>query len=66
MYYPDKDSDMFEYNENDFLYKCTREELNGTDNDKLNTFSEIINFVDLQIKDTRKYAYKKYPFLKNG
>lgn len=65
LYYPDKDSDIFEYNENDFLYKCPREKLNGTNGDELSTFSEIINFVDLQIEDTRKYAYKKYPFLNN-
>jgi len=31
LYFPDKDSDIFEWNPNDFIYQCERDELNGTD-----------------------------------
>ena len=66
LYYPDKDSDLFEYNKNDFLYKCTRDELNGTeDRGKESTFTEIINFIDSEISHIRKQAYIEYPFLKD-
>ena len=67
LYYPDKDSDLFDYNEDDFLYKCTRDELNGTEGDgKESTFSKTIDYIDYEIKEIRKQAYIEYPFLKDG
>lgn len=50
LYFPDKDSDTFEWNENDFIYQCTRSEMNGTDGDnKPNHFDEIFKQVEQEI-----------------
>lgn len=42
LYFPDADSDKFEWNENDFIYQCYRNEMNGTDTDAKNYFDEIL------------------------
>jgi thymidylate synthase (FAD) len=62
LYFPDEDSDEFEYNENDFLYQSTREGLNGTE-DGRNTFIEKLLEVDDEIEDLRRQAYERYDFL---
>ena len=62
LYFPDEDSDQFEYNEMDFLYQARRDELNGTEDGK-NTFLEIIKSVDKEIEDLRRQAYERYDFL---
>ena len=62
LYWPDEDSDEFEYNENDFLYQSTREGLNGTEGGR-NTFMEKIADVDAEIEDLRRQAYERYDFL---
>ena len=31
LYFPDADSDKFEWNEKDFIFQCERDEMNGTD-----------------------------------
>ena len=62
LYFPDEDSDQFEYNEMDFLYQARRDELNGTDNGQ-NTFMEIIKSVDEEIENLRRQAYARYDFL---
>ena len=50
LYFPDSDSDKFEYNENDFIYQCKRDEMNGTDKDATNKFNSKINEVDSYLK----------------
>jgi thymidylate synthase (FAD) len=50
LYFPDADSDKFEYNENDFIYQCKREEMNGTDEDAENLFSLKLAEIDSYIK----------------
>ena len=50
LYFPDKDSDLFEYNENDFIYQCTRDQLNGTDEGAQNLFTKYMGYVDTAIK----------------
>lgn len=42
LYFPDEDSDKFEWNENDFIYQCHRNEMNGTDLNAKNHFDEIL------------------------
>lgn len=42
LYFPDADSDKFEWNENDFIYQCYRNEMNGTDEGAKNLFDEIL------------------------
>lgn len=42
LYFPDADSDKFEYNENDFIYQCTRDKMNGTDEGAASLFSEML------------------------
>lgn len=53
LYFPDKDSDIFEYNENDFIYQCTRDQLNGTKEGAMNLFNKRLAIFDewLQMKD---------------
>lgn len=46
LYFPDKDSDFFEYNELDFIYPCTRDQLNGTDKGAKNLFNESLMMVE--------------------
>lgn len=50
LYFPDKDSDIFEYNEHDFIYQCTRDKLNGTDHGAENLFSEMLRTFDEWLK----------------
>ena len=63
LYWPDEDSDEFEYNENDFLYQSTRENLNGTEGGR-NTFMEIIKSIDEELVLLREQAHERYDFLR--
>ena len=63
LYWPDEDSDEFEYNENDFLYQSTRENLNGTEGGR-NTFMEIIKSIDEELTLLREQAHERYDFLR--
>ena len=50
LYFPDEDSDKFEYNEHDFIYQSTRDKVCGTDSCMtMNTFTDILNDVDRQV-----------------
>ena len=42
LYFPDDDSDKFEWNENDFIYQCRRNEMNGTNENSTNHFDELL------------------------
>lgn len=42
LYFPDADSDKFEWNEQDFIYQCYRNQMNGTDVGAKNHFDEIL------------------------
>jgi thymidylate synthase (FAD) len=42
LYFPDADSDKFEWNENDFIYQCYRNEMNGTDETATNHFDTVL------------------------
>lgn len=50
LYFPDADSDKFEWNENDFIYQCYRNEMNGTDKDATNHFDKLLEQTDATIK----------------
>lgn len=63
LYWPDEDSDLFDYNEDDFLYQSKREDLNGTDGGR-NTFMEIIKSIDDELEMLRKQAHERYDFLR--
>jgi len=52
LYWPDKDSDIFEWNPESFVYKCRRNELNGTDENAQNIFD--IEFAKIE-KELEKY-----------
>lgn len=49
LYFPDKDSDKFEYNEKDFIYQCTRDKMNGTDIASTNKFNKILAYIEMDI-----------------
>ena len=58
LYFPDADSDKFEWNEKDFIYQCYRNEMNGTDINAKNYFDEVLENVEKQIKEVEdKYEY---------
>lgn len=50
LYFPDKDSDKFEWNENDFIYQCTRDEMNGTSPDAENKFNKVFSDIEEEIQ----------------
>lgn len=51
LYFPDADSDKFEWNENDFIYQCYRNEMNGTDEGAQNLFDELLKEHELRIAE---------------
>ena len=50
LYFPDADSDKFEWNEQDFIYQCHRNEMNGTDEGATNHFDEVLERTEATIK----------------
>ena len=50
LYFPDADSDKFEWNEKDFIYQCYRNEMNGTDEGAKNPFDEALSQTESTIK----------------
>lgn len=59
LYFPDADSDKFEWNENDFIYQCYRNEMNGTDPDAVNLFDALFTGYESLIKHIEKENIKK-------
>lgn len=59
LYFPDKDSDIFEWNENDFIYQCTRDEMNGTNPGATNHFNEVLASLESEINSVTE-AQRKY------
>lgn len=49
LYFPDEDSDKFEWNENDFIYQCRRDEMNGTDETAENHFNKLLDEYEREI-----------------
>ena len=54
LYYPDADSDKFDWNENDFIYQNHRDELNGTDENATNLFNKLLDEYDKLISEIEK------------
>lgn len=50
LYFPDADSDKFEWNEHDFIYQNYRNEMNGTDEGAKNHFDEVLAQTEATIK----------------
>ena len=66
LYFPDADSDKFEYNENDFIYQCTRDQLNGTNPGAENkfiksmaTFDEWVKVIERQNEEALEEEYRR-------
>lgn len=49
LYFPDKDSDIFEYNPKSFVYKCTRDKLNGTNKGAKNHFNKVMKKIEKEL-----------------
>ena len=49
LYFPDMDSDKFEWNENDFIYQCERNKMNGTDEGAKNYFDTYFERINRMI-----------------
>lgn len=66
LYFPDEDSDKFEWNEKDFIYQCRRDEMNGTDRHTINYFSGVMALWAGKIRgvcDTHKHILEmEYEF----
>lgn len=54
LYYPDADSDKFEWNENDFIYQNYRDEMNGTDDNAKNLFNQLLSYYESKIEEIEK------------
>lgn len=50
LYFPDADSDNFEWNEQDFIYQCRRDQMNGTDSGATNAFNRWLRAFENRIK----------------
>ena len=59
LYYPDGDSDKFEWNENDFIYQNYRNEMNGTNANAENHFDKLLEYFDNEIKAIEEANTKK-------
>ena len=66
LYFPDKDSDTFEWNENDFIYQCTRDEMNGTNEDATNHFNEVLAEFEKELNEAVSQAKAKLNELAQG
>lgn len=58
IYFPDKDSDIFDWNPENFIYQKRREELNGTNSNSTNAFNKILKEVDATIAHCEKVNSK--------
>lgn len=59
LYFPDEDSDKFEWNEEDFIYQKYRYEMNGTDKNAENLFLQFLKNHEEIIKNLEEAA-KRY------
>lgn len=50
LYFPDEDSDGFDYHEDDFIYKCPRSEMTGTDSNHY-LFGDFLKEAEERIRD---------------
>jgi len=63
LFVPDEDSDIYEWNREDYVYQTTRENVNGTDEELAKEnypFFEILLEVDNEIAETRRKCIEKY------
>ena len=56
LYFPDEDSDIFEWNENDFIYQARRDELNGTNEGATNHFNEVLADIENKLNEATQTA----------
>lgn len=59
LYYPDADSDEFEWNERDFIYQNYRYEMNGTDETTFNRFNLLLEYYEEKIEAIEKANAEK-------
>ena len=59
LYFPDKDSDIFAWNENDFIYQARRDELNGTNENATNHFNEVLKDLEDKLNEAKQKAINK-------
>lgn len=60
LFQPDVDSDVFEWNENDFIYNGTRDEINGV-NSVRNVFAKILSETEKELDAIEAEVDSKYP-----
>jgi thymidylate synthase ThyX len=51
LYLPDEDSDIFEYNPESFVYNCTRDKLNGTNEYAPNRFNHELKKIEKELNN---------------
>ena len=60
LFMPDKDSDIYEYNEEDYVYGTTRDNVNGTNENCINKFKPIFERCENVIKETKQKMLEEY------
>ena len=65
LYFPDADSDKFEWNEKDFIYQCYRNEMNGTDEGAKNHFDVLLCKYEYFIHSLEEVNKKLLPHVYN-
>lgn len=61
LYLPEEHNDKFEWNENDFIYQKTREELIGTNEDAVSTFEDKLNYYIEEVNKIKENYLKNHP-----
>lgn len=51
LYWPDKDSDIFEWNPDSFVYKNTRSKINGTNENAENHFDKVLEDIEKELRE---------------
>jgi small nuclear ribonucleoprotein (snRNP)-like protein len=59
LYFPDADSDKFDWNPEDFIYQCKRDEMNGTDEGADNYFNTVMLTCEELIDELEREAVVK-------
>ena len=61
LYLPEEHNDKFEWNENDFIYQKTREELIGTNEDAVSTFEDKLKYYTEEVNKIKENYLKNHP-----
>jgi len=66
LYFPEEKFDNFEYNENDFIYQCKREDMTGTNKFSYYYFAYVYERISKEYNDLKEYNIQLFQQNKRG